>query len=878
MKDKIIDGLLIKNSRVKQMNKWNERNLVRELSEKRIGRLLFVPIALLLFSLAPVAQAAWWKPDTSVAIEVSTNDLDADLEPGPEIFFDSSITWTYLVTNSGRRTLRKVDVFDLVWQGWYWQRTKVCTVLDLAEGESSTCSLQGVATLGQYKNRGLAIAYGKRWWQKATDTDKSHYLGTLGHPSIELEKAVEGQDADLGPGPELKVGDVVNWNFLVTNTGDVDLSNIVVTDEVILPSQNPETNVCVITTLPVGQSQTCNLAGVVVEGQHQNVGGVSAQGLGDSVVNAQDPSHYIGVVGNALASLPSAVPSDGDAPLQVTFTPNASTNNAIVLYEWDFEGDGIYDRSETVGRVQSFTYTTSGNYNGTLRVTDSTGEQATGAIVISVNNKAPEVTVSLTPSNGQIPLVVNFTANAVDSDGIAQFEWDFNGDGVFDATTVTGTASNTYASEGSFQARVRVTDNLGAVTTLIIPTLEVNALPAGSPSVTLTASPSEGNAPLVANLTATASDPDGGTIDQYEWDVDGDGSYDQTTTVATLQNIYTGIGTFYPRVRVTDSSGQQAEDVDKIFVDPQLSLSVSLDTIDPLLGEMVDINTTLGGDTDISVVIEDRDGFQISTLIPFERRSAGSYTDTWGGIDQVGNLVKEGEYRAILLYRLDGVVNRFDLALSTGGAQSNPPRSGIPASFSPFAGDPLDITFTLSRASEVTAFMGLFNVNTRLVTFLQRQPLGRGTHQVVWNGENSDGQLIEAPPGDRFLFGIFAYTLPNNSIYVRSGVHVSSVSAAPSIFQPTQLNADGSPSVSDIQIDLSRAGNAKLTINDTESGVIVAEFTHQGLLPGANTITWDGRDNDGNYVAPGTYRLGVSGIDESGHESLTVYALQRVYY
>jgi len=71
------------------------------------------------------------------------------------------------------------------------------------------------------------------------------------------------------------------------------------------------------------------------------------------------------------------------------------------------------------------------------------------------------------------------------------------------------------------------------------------------------------------------------------------------------------------------------------------------------------------------------------------------------------------------------------------------------------------------------------------VTFLQRDPQGRGTHAVVWNGENNDGELIHPPPGDSFLFGIFAYTLPDNAIYVRSGAHLSNVSVAPSIFDPT---------------------------------------------------------------------------------------------
>ena len=833
-----------------------------------------------LMSAAPWAQASWWNPSFDVTIETATNGADADTPPGPEILLGSPITWSYTVTNTGKATMRLVKVYDLSPNpdGWFRKRTEVCSIRDLKKGESETCTLEGTAIQGEYQNIGVAVAYGYRWWQWTRDGDKSHYTGTLGNPSIVLEKATQGKDADNLPGPELNVGDSVEWTFTVTNTGDVDLSNVAVTDEQAQPSTTPAVTVCEIPTLPAGLSETCRLSGAVIEGQYQNIGRVTAQGLGNMSVSDEDVSHYLGMAANALAALPTAAPSSGDAPLSVTFVPNATTNNAIIRYEWDFEGDGTFDRSETVGRNQTFTYTTPGNYNAVLRVTDSTGEQATGSVLIAVNNNPPEVSVVLNPSNGQVPLTVNFAATATDSDGIAQFEWDFDGDGIFDETSAAGSTSYTYTTEGSFQARVRVTDNLGAETTLTIPTLEVNALPPGSPTVFLTVSPDTGNPPLSATFTATASDPDGGAITQYEWDVDGDGVYDQTTTENSYTTSYEGIGTFYPRVRVTDSDGQQAEDAAKIFVEPSFSLSLDTDTVDPLIGETATVTTVLNGNAEISLLIEDRDGQQVRTLVLFTARAAGTYQDVWDGTNESGEIVPEGDYRAILLYRLDGVVERLDLALTTGGVQSNPPRSPIPPTFSPLAGDPLEISFTLSRASEVTAFMGLFNVNTRLVTFLQRQPLGRGSHQVVWNGENSDGQLIEAPPGDRFLFGIFAYTLPDNAIYVRSGVHVSSVSASPSIYQPSQYNPDGSTALSQIQVELSRAGSARLMINNAESGAPVAEFSYSGLAEGSNTITWDGRDNDGNFVAPGTYRLGVSGIAEDGYESLTVFSLQRVFY
>ena len=48
---------------------------------------------------------------------------------------------------------------------------------------------------------------------------------------IDIEKATNGEDADNPTGPFILVGDPVEWTYVVTNTGDVQLSNVVVTDD-----------------------------------------------------------------------------------------------------------------------------------------------------------------------------------------------------------------------------------------------------------------------------------------------------------------------------------------------------------------------------------------------------------------------------------------------------------------------------------------------------------------------------------------------------------------------------------------------------------------------------------------------------------------------
>lgn len=106
-------------------------------------------------------------------------------------------------------------------------------------------------------------------------------------PAVRLEKSTNGEDADKAPGPTITPGDLVTWNYVVANTGTIDLTNIVVTDDqgVIVT--------CPATTLAVGQSMTCTGEGVAIEGQYANLGTVTADSASGPVTDT-DASHYVG--------------------------------------------------------------------------------------------------------------------------------------------------------------------------------------------------------------------------------------------------------------------------------------------------------------------------------------------------------------------------------------------------------------------------------------------------------------------------------------------------------------------------------------------------------------------------------------------------------
>ncbi|KYJ87426.1 DUF7507 domain-containing protein [Sulfurovum riftiae] len=109
-------------------------------------------------------------------------------------------------------------------------------------------------------------------------------------PSVYMYKTTNDEDADDAPGPDILVGDTITWNYVITNNGNVKLTNIVVTDDI-------EGNIlCPSTILEPGESMTCSKTGIATLGQYENTGTVTA----DGDIQGSDVSHYNGIV-NAVA-------------------------------------------------------------------------------------------------------------------------------------------------------------------------------------------------------------------------------------------------------------------------------------------------------------------------------------------------------------------------------------------------------------------------------------------------------------------------------------------------------------------------------------------------------------------------------------------------
>jgi len=164
----------------------------------------------------------------------------------------------------------------------------------------------------------------------------------------------------------------------------------------------------------------------------------------------------------------SVSPNEGEPPLLVTLNAEdcVCADDEVVLYEWDFLGDGNFSSLDN-SPIVDFTYENSGTFTPSVLITDKFGAQSQASASVRVNT-LPVAFFDADNIEGEPPFDVNFDASdSHDPDGvIVSFEWDFEGDGVYDANTGQNPEIHyTYEEVGDFEAVLRVIDDDGAYST-----------------------------------------------------------------------------------------------------------------------------------------------------------------------------------------------------------------------------------------------------------------------------------------------------------------------------------------------------------------------------------------------------------------------------
>lgn len=291
---------------------------------------------------------------TKTAVPVDSNS-DGIVDLG------DSISYNFSVTNGGNAPISNVTVNDPLLSGGV-----TCLKTSLAAKESTTCTSNSPYLLTQ------ADATARKVSNSATVSANDSGGNLITSPAATAEVTVVAPAPSIGllktahvPTGQSKVGDVVSLGYSVSNTGNVPLSSVAVTETGFSGAGAPPVVSCPKTTLAANTSMDCSATYSVVQADIDS-GAVSG------------PSRVVGVSPQGVsvqASSSAAVSLSTAGALKLTTTSKLNGNaiaGATVGYEFAVVNTG----NTTVSGLQ-------------IREDMFTGTGTLGAITCPVSTLAP---------------------------------------------------------------------------------------------------------------------------------------------------------------------------------------------------------------------------------------------------------------------------------------------------------------------------------------------------------------------------------------------------------------------------------------------------------------------------------------------------------
>ncbi|WP_457205393.1 PKD domain-containing protein [Nocardioides sp. P5_C9_2] len=261
------------------------------------------------------------------------------------------------------------------------------------------------------------------------------------------------------------------------------------------------------------------------------------------------------------APVPTFVQSCSGLTCSVSSAGTADPNTGdVIAYSWNW-GDGT--PVSTGASPAAHVYAAAGSYTITLTTTDGWGKTASTTRTVTLSepagNTAPSATFTVTCTS--FTVCQTNSAGTADPQGDAmRYSYDWA-----DGTTPSTTASpaHTYASPGTYQIVLTVTDVWGKVGTATR-TVTITEPASNAAPTAVIASGSCTTVNTTCTIVATgSSDPDtasGDAIRNYVWSW-GDGTADTTGTSATQAHVFPTPGTYTVTLRVLDKWGRASAPV-----------------------------------------------------------------------------------------------------------------------------------------------------------------------------------------------------------------------------------------------------------------------------------------------------------------------------
>lgn len=177
-----------------------------------------------------------------------------------------------------------------------------------------------------------------------------------------------------------------------------------------------------------------------------------------SPVTTSDSNEDQNVLDAAISVEPTNVTTETKTTLDASGSSSAD-GDAIILYEFDVDGDDVYEKEGHSGASVVHQYDQAGEYEVTVKITDEDGDSDTASTSIQVEEEPLlPPTLNLSLGNVSVGEEVTFRAPRADHDRIALYTWRIDGEGGDEVISKNASFTHTFTEPGTYEVLLTVTD------------------------------------------------------------------------------------------------------------------------------------------------------------------------------------------------------------------------------------------------------------------------------------------------------------------------------------------------------------------------------------------------------------------------------------
>lgn len=343
------------------------------------------------------------------------------------------------------------------------------------------------------------------------------------------------------------------------------------------------------------------------------------------------------------------------------------------------------------------------------------------------------------------------------------------------------------------------------------------------------------------------------------------------STFFTWPTLNVANNTYTIRLQVWDRAGNRTE-VRRTVTVSNFSMSKNFKSVNSTSGTIT-YTSIVPFTLSETITIKNAAGATVRTLFS-GTRNAGTYNDVWNGRDATGGYLSDGGYFyvATATAGVSGMTwdltNQYEPTSWVGYYNSFP-------AYDPFNNQPLTITYNFNQTGRITfAFSPTYVTDPsqgipggcappNFCLFFEKYE-ETGSHTITWAGIDNTGVVRTDIKG--YSFGSQQGNFPQNAVVVygtKPVISGSLITASPPVFMPGIGNQTVNFTVSSFQ---SQPVTVTVKYLNQTTLSTLRTITVNNVSPGSVSVNFDGRGDNGNWVAPGNYTVTVSVSDSIGNQ------------